>query len=254
MSLEGRVALVSGGAGHIGQAIATGLTELGAAVALLDRADEVNEIAAGLDRASGHVVDLSDERATRRALVDAAERHGRMDILINNAAFVGTSDLTGWAEPFEGQSTETWRKAIEVNLTAAFALCQEATPHLRASGSGAILNVASIYGALGPDWSFYEGTQMANPAAYAASKGGLIQLTRWLATTLAPEIRVNAICPGGVGRGQPESFVKRYEARTPLGRMANENDIAGAVVFLVSDTARYITGQVLMVDGGFSAW
>jgi len=82
----------------------------------------------------------------------------------------------------------------------------------------------------------------------------MIQMTRWLSTTLAPQIRVNAICPGGVARGQPESFVERYEARTPLGRMANEDDIAGAAAFLVTDAARYVTGQVLMVDGGFSAW
>lgn len=253
-SLEGRVALVTGGAGHIGRAMAAGLTEAGARVALLDRGEDVVEVAKRFDGATGHVADLADESVARAALDDAVSAHGRLDILINNAAFVGTSDLTGWAEPFEKQTTETWRRALEVNLTAAFALCQQAAPHLKASGHGVILNIASIYGVVGPDWSFYDGTAMANPAAYGASKGGLIQLTRWLATTLAPDIRVNALCPGGVARGQPESFVERYEARTPLGRMANEEDIAGPAVFLVSDAARYVTGQVLMADGGFSAW
>ena len=95
---------------------------------------------------------------------------------------------------------------------------------------------------------------MGNPAAYAASKGGVIQLTRWLSTTLAPEIRVNAISPGGVFRDQPDIFVKKYERRTPLQRMAYEDDFRGAVVFLASDMSKYITGQVLSVDGGWGVW
>lgn len=255
MSLQGRVALITGGAGHIGRSMGLALNDLGARVILLDRDESVHRVAASLNNAVGVIADLSNEHAMRAAVGTAIDGcGGRLDILINNAAFVGTSDLTGWAEPFEKQTTDTWRAALEVNLTAAFALCQQVTPALRASGHGTILNIASIYGALGPDWSFYEGTSMANPAAYAASKGGMIQMTRWLSTTLAPGIRVNAICPGGVARGQPESFVERYEARTPLGRMANEDDIAGAAAFMVSDAARYVTGQILMVDGGFSAW
>lgn len=254
MSLDGRVALLTGGAGHIGRAIGAALVELGARVVLLDRTDAVHEAVASGAGTDGLILDLADEAAARRAVRDVVTDHGRLDILINNAAFVGTSDLAGWAEPFSGQSTDAWRAALEVNLTAAFSLCQEAAPLLAKNGGGCILNIASIYGALGPDWSFYEGTSMANPAAYAASKGGLIQLTRWLATTLAPDVRVNALCPGGVARGQPESFVRRYEARTPMGRMANEEDIAGPAAFLVSDAARYVTGQVMMADGGFSAW
>lgn len=95
---------------------------------------------------------------------------------------------------------------------------------------------------------------MSNPAAYGASKGGVIQLTRWLATTLAPAVRVNAVSPGGILRGQPESFVRRYEQRTPLGRMGTEDDIVGAVLYLTGGWARYTTGQHLLVDGGWSAW
>ena len=95
---------------------------------------------------------------------------------------------------------------------------------------------------------------MANPAAYAASKGGLLQLTRWLATTLAPKIRVNAISPGGIARNQPSSFVERYEARTPLGRMATEDDFRGAIAYLASDMSTYVTGQNLRVDGGWCSW
>jgi len=95
---------------------------------------------------------------------------------------------------------------------------------------------------------------MGNPAAYAASKGGLIQLTRWLATTLAPAVRVNSVSPGGVARGQSEDFIKRYVSRTPLGRMATEEDLKGIVALLASDASAYITGQNIMVDGGWSAW
>ena len=123
-----------------------------------------------------------------------------------------------------------------------------------AAGRGAIINIGSIYGTVGPDFSLYEGTSMANPAAYGASKGGLAQLTRYLATALAPLVRVNTISPGGIARGQPASFVERYRSRTPLGRMGAEEDLKGAVAFLASDAAAYVTGQNLLVDGGWSAW
>ncbi|MDO8629190.1 MAG: SDR family oxidoreductase, partial [Phycisphaerales bacterium] len=121
-------------------------------------------------------------------------------------------------------------------------------------GRGSIINIASIYGSYGPDLRLYAGTAMGNPAAYAASKGGLIQLTRWLATVLAPHVRVNSISPGGVFRNQPEEFVQRYEARTPLGRMATDDDLRGAMLYLASDLSRYVTGQNLSVDGGWGVW
>ena len=127
-------------------------------------------------------------------------------------------------------------------------------PLLKKSRGGSIINIASIYGSYGPDYQLYEGTSMGNPAAYAASKGGLLQLTRWLATTLAPNVRVNAISPGGVFRNQPENFVKRYVARTPLRRMATEEDFCGAISYLSSDLSRYVTGQNLAVDGGWGVW
>ena len=120
--------------------------------------------------------------------------------------------------------------------------------------NGSIINVASIYGVLGPNYSLYEGTDMGNPAAYAVSKGGLIQLTRWLSTTLAPDIRVNTISPGGVFRNQADEFVHRYESRTPLGRMAREEDFIGVTAYLASDLSAYVTGQNLIVDGGWTAW
>ena len=173
---------------------------------------------------------------------------------MNVAALVGSTALPGWACAFEEQRADTWRRALEVNLTGPFVLTQAAAPLLAASGRGSIINLGSIYGIVAPDPALYTGTSMGSPAAYAASKGGLLQLTRWLATMLAPRIRVNAISPGGVWRSQPDAFRTRYEARTPLGRMAREEDLAGAVAFLASDLSAYVTGQNLVVDGGFTAW
>lgn len=259
-SLAGRRALVTGGAGHLGRVLADALAQLGAAVLLVDR-DETALAAEAQRLGALHEVEVTtrccdlEDDAARAALMQSLLADGRpLDILVNNAAFTGTANLTGWAEPFEAQTTDTFRRAMEVNLVAVFDLCRGCAPLLRASTHGSIINIGSIYGELGPDWSLYDGTAMANPAAYAASKGGVLQLTRWLATSMAPLVRVNAVSPGGIARGQPASFVARYEARTPLGRMATENDVAGAVTFLASDLSAYVTGQVLRVDGGWSAW
>lgn len=257
---EGRTVLLTGAAGHLGRTLAAAFAELGASLVLVDRdATALEACAAAVRAAHGTAVavqacDLEDEQA-RQALVATLVAQGApLHALVNNAAFVGTSDLDGWAVPFERQATGTWRRAIEVNLTAPFELARGLLPLLRATPGANIVNIGSIYGELGPDWSLYEGTPMANPAAYAASKGGLLQLTRWLATTCAPAVRVNAVSPGGIARGQPDVFVERYVARTPLRRMAREDDLAGAVTFLASDLAAYVTGQVLAVDGGWSAW
>jgi NAD(P)-dependent dehydrogenase (short-subunit alcohol dehydrogenase family) len=122
---------------------------------------------------------------------------------------------------------------------------------MKVSKNPSIINIASIYGSHAPDWKIYEGTDMSNPAAYAVSKAGLIQLTRWLATTVSPEIRVNAISPGGIVRNQPKKFIESYSEKTPLRRMATEEDMVGALIFLAADLSLYVTGQVLAVDGGW---
>lgn len=260
MSLSGRVALVTGGAGHIGGAICETLAELGATVAVLDvsqtatiRAAEKINNKFGIN-AMPLIVDLADQQAVQAVPLQVLDRFGRIDILVNNAAFVGTSNLNGWVTPFQDQLPETWRDAIDVNLTAPFVLTQACSDALAESGHGAIVNVASIYGLVAPDMSLYEDTQMGNPAAYGVSKGGLLQLTRWLATILAPNIRVNAITPGGVFRNQPDVFHDRYRRRTPLKRMATEEDFKGAIAYLVSDLSAYVTGHNLVVDGGWTIW
>jgi NAD(P)-dependent dehydrogenase (short-subunit alcohol dehydrogenase family) len=260
MSLKGRVAVITGGAGHIGATVADGLAELGASIALIDLNRERREAVAGdisakwKGEAVGYAADLEAAADILATVEDIRNRFRRVDIVVNCAALVGTTPLPGWVVPFEEQSAETWRRALEVNLTAPFILLQALSKDLRESGCGSIVNVSSIYGLVAPDWRLYEGTEIASPAAYAASKAGLIQLTRWLSTTLAPHVRANAIAPGGVFRNTAEPFLGRYNARTPLGRMATEEDIKGAVAFLASDLSAYVTGQCLAVDGGWTAW
>lgn len=258
-SMRGRTVLLTGGNGYLGRTMAQALAEKGADLAIVDLrlAPERfwSDIAArhGV-RIQEYIVDMADEQALR-ALPETVEKtFGRLDVVVNNAAFVGTSSLKGWAVPFAQQRSDTWRAALEVNLTAVFNLVQAAVPALERSGHGAVVNIASIYGVVGPNCDLYEGTNMGNPAAYAASKGGVVQLTRWLSTVLAPRIRVNAITPGGIFRGQPKAFLDKYEGRTPLGRMAREDDFIGAIVYFASDLSRYVTGQNLLVDGGFSVW
>ena len=138
-------------------------------------------------------------------------------------------------------------------MTSAFHLSRDLAPLLRKSGNGSIINIGSIYGVAAPDYSLYKGTNLGNPAAYAASKGGLIQLTKWLSTSLAKEIRVNSISPGGIFRNQPEEFVTKYENKTPLKRMASEEDMKGIIAYLSSDLSAYVTGQNILVDGGWTA-
>ncbi len=259
-NLKGRTVLITGGAGHLGQTFGHVLAEMGAGVALADRNKESAEKAAreistqyGVP-SIGIGFDLACEKELRELPQQVADYFGGLDILINNAGFVGTDKLTGWCVPFEEQSAETWRAATEVNMTAPFFLTQAATPWLRAHKRGSVINITSIYAFLGPDMRLYDGTSMGNPAAYAASKGGLIQSTRWLSTVLAPEIRVNCVSPGGIWRNQPDSFVQAYEARTPMRRMGTEEDMKGVIAFLASDLSLYVTGQHIAVDGGWSAW
>jgi NAD(P)-dependent dehydrogenase (short-subunit alcohol dehydrogenase family) len=252
LDLSGRVALVTGGAGHLGSAIAEALAEQGAALVLLDRPGAHSVFFIASKKLALLPVDLEtvgDDWSKVPEFVK--ERFGRLDILVNCAALL---DAPGLDVPFPEQSLDTWWRSLEVNLAAAFALTQACCPMLKASGHGSVINIASIYGMVGPDLSLYGDTGMGCGAAYAASKAGLLGLTRHLATVLAPSVRVNAITPGGVARGQDAGFVERYCARTPLGRMATEEDVKGAAAFLASDASGYVTGQNLVVDGGWTAW
>jgi NAD(P)-dependent dehydrogenase (short-subunit alcohol dehydrogenase family) len=260
IDLDGRVALVTGGGGHIGAELGNALAELGASVVVLDVASESCEkIAKELHACYGiHsmplVVDLTEEEQIRAVPNVIAKEFGRLDILVNCAALTGGPDLEGWTVPFEQQSSASWRLGLEVNLTAAFILVQSCSELLQVSGRGSVINISSIHGIVAPDLTLYEGTPMGSAAAYGVSKAGLLQMTRWLAAMLAPRVRANAITPVGVWRNQPDDFHKRYTGRVPLGRMAREEDFKGALAYLASDLSSYVTGQNLVVDGGWTVW
>lgn len=258
--LGGRTAIITGATGHIGRLTARTFAELDCDLILTDRRhDLLADVAEGIEEEFEVNVEVIDSDLEsdkdREKLIDKIQGRGRsLDILINNAAFVGDDNLHGWTGSLEEQTIETWRRALEVNLTAVFHISKELSPLLSVSGKGSIVNVSSIYGLVGPDLSLYEGTSMGSPAGYAASKGGLIQLTRWLSTVLAPNVRVNCISPGGIERSQPTVFKDRYIQKTPLRRLGTEKDVIGSIVFLSGDLSEYVTGQNIVIDGGWTAW
>lgn len=236
------------------------LSELGADIVIVDLDPAAcNELSATLPASSevptltlpGDIADVEFWKEAPSLIDDAV---GRLDIVIHCAAFVGTTHMEGWAVPFAEQTTDAWKVAMDVNLSSFFTMVRELQPLLEVSGRGSVVSVSSIYGMVGPDMRLYEGLDMANPAAYAASKGGLIQLGRYLATVLAPRIRVNTVSPGGLRRNQPGAFQQRYADRTPLQRMGTEEDLIGAIGFLAGDLSSYVTGANLPVDGGWTAW
>lgn len=257
-SLIGRVALLTGGGGHIAFAMSEALIESGCSVILVDISHERLENSKKLleekfnTKVVTYVMDLEIQAEVEKLGAFVKANYSRLDILINNAAFVGDAKLEGWCVPFEEQKVETWRRALEVNLNSAFHLSQLMTPLLRESGHGSIINVSSIYGVVAPDMSIYEGTVMGNPAAYAVSKAGLVQLTKWMSSVIGPDVRVNAMTPGGVFRNHQDPFLSAYTKKTLLKRMATEEDFKGVTLFLASDLSNYVTGQNIMVDGGWT--
>ncbi len=249
--MSGRVALVTAGTGSgCGRQIVEGLAEAGAKVVLTSRCLERAAAAASSFRAAGldvegEVLLPGDPDSTRRLVASVTRRHRRLDILVNNA---GVNLL----KPLEAVAPAEWESILRINLTAAMLLSREAAPVMREAGSGVILNVASIYGVVAADPSLYGTSGLDSPLVYGVSKAGLIQMTRYLAVRWAPEIRVNCISPGGLGAAQQADFVDRYTARTPLRRMGGPDDLKGAAVFLTSDASAWVTGQNLLVDGGWT--
>jgi NAD(P)-dependent dehydrogenase (short-subunit alcohol dehydrogenase family) len=256
--MNGKKVLITGGAGHIGRALAGAFLRAGASVVLVDRDFEsLESIKVQLEKETGSqpetiAVDLVEDSAAEMVR-EALKDWECLDVLIHAAAFVGTTNLEGWVVPFEEQTVATWEVAMKVNLTSVFVMTQALYQQLLKSKSPSVVNISSIYGIIAPDYDLYEGIQgMGNPAAYAASKGGLNQLTRWMSSTLAPNVRVNALNLGGIFRGQDPRFVERYCKKVPLGRMGTEEDIVGPVMFLAGDDSQYVTGQTLSVDGGYT--
>ena len=251
--LDGKIALVSGGAGIVGQPIVRALAEAGATVLCASRnGGKCQEVAARLVeegyRAEGLACDFADESALRALRDHILERYGRLDVLFNNAVARAGGDL-------RHATAEEWELSMKLNSTGLFLSCQILSEPMQAQRSGSIINVSSIYGVVGPTFSIYEGTPLTNPVNYAFSKGGMVNLTRYLASYLAPyNVRVNCLAPGGFeSEGQGDVFRANYARRAPLGRMATAEDIQGPAVFLASDASRYITGANIPVDGGWTA-
>ncbi len=195
-------------------------------------------------------LDITDSDSIKSAIQRIIDHYGRIDGLVNNA-YPRTSD---WGNRFEDVSLESWRQNVDYQMNSVFEISQLVLETMKAQGTrGAIVNIASIYGVQGNDFTVYDGTDLTSPAAYAAIKGGIINFTRYLAAYYGPhQIRVNCVSPGGIFNHQPTPFVKNYEHKVPLKRMGKPEDIAPAVSFLLSDAAAYITGHNLMVDGGWS--
>jgi NAD(P)-dependent dehydrogenase (short-subunit alcohol dehydrogenase family) len=259
--LSGKVAIVTGGAGTLGKHFCIGLANAGANVVVVDRHQEAAaEIAAGLKGDPlAYAADITDESALS-ALVDRVHtQYGRIDILHNNAA-TKPQNLARFFDPVETFDMAIWHEVMRVNLDAMFMVAKHVGGYMAEKGGGSIIQTASIYGIMAPDQRIYEGSEymggaINTPAVYSASKAGVVGLTKYLASYWgAKRVRVNTLTPGGVESGQNERFIEQYSARVPLGRMAQAEEMVGALVFLASDAASYITGHNLVVDGGLSAW
>jgi NAD(P)-dependent dehydrogenase (short-subunit alcohol dehydrogenase family) len=257
VDLTNRTALITGATGHLGKVFSDTLAELGADLILVDLSEsKLEKLSLELQKKWGIVVqyfvcDLEIQDKRTKLINKLINSKKSLNILVNNAAFTGALELQGWNVSFESQLIDTWRRAIEVNLTSVFDLSQGLLPILRGAQGANIVNISSIYGLYAPNWHLYKNTNLGNPAAYAASKSGIIGFSRWLATTISPTVRVNVIAPGGIKRNQPEEFIKKYVELTPLLRMGVEEDFKGVLAFLTSDLSQYVTGQVITVDGGW---
>lgn len=244
-NLEGKVVLISGGFGLLGSSFVKAFQEQGARVVVFDLKEK---------KTSAHryyECDLTKGESIQQAVRRVIQDEERIDVLVNSAY----PHKKNWGKVFEEVNRDDWCENVDAHLGGYFQLTQEVAREMKRKKRGSIIQIGSIYGMVGPDFSIYEGTSMTMPAEYAAIKGGLVTLTRYLATYLARyNIRVNMVSPGGIYSGQPESFVKNYQKRVPLGRMATPEDICGAVLFLASDASQYVTGQNIAVDGGWTAW
>lgn len=250
--LTGKVAIVTGGTGLYGTPFVAALAEAGAHVVVTSRsAAKAEKAAAGLREqgwsAIGEALDLADESSVNALHAAVTDAHGRIDVLVNNAVHRiggGLSDTTA----------DDWDATSAVNSRGLFLLTKAVAATMTAQGSGSVINIGSIYGLVGPDFPIYEGTGVSSPLFYAYDKAGMIGFTRYLASALGRSgVRVNCLCPGGLYSGQEQAFVDAYSARVPLGRMATESDVTGALVFLASDASAYVTGVELPVDGGWTA-
>jgi NAD(P)-dependent dehydrogenase (short-subunit alcohol dehydrogenase family) len=254
--LTGKTVFITGGAGYLGNAYCEALAELGADIVIADFKPEQGEVLAQRlvkeykIKASVVECNITDPLSIRVALAKTHEKHGRVDVLINNA-------YSGNKNRFETITYEEWRANIDCGLNGVFYTVKEAFELLKES-KGVVLNTASMYGVVAPDYKMYEGNPHAVPASYNAAKGGVVQLTRYLASFLSPHgIRVNAVSPGAFPHAwqvADQEFHKRLSAKAPLNRVGVPDDMKGIVALLCSDAGKFMTGQNVMVDGGWTTW
>jgi NAD(P)-dependent dehydrogenase (short-subunit alcohol dehydrogenase family) len=265
-NLNDRVAVVTGGAGLLGTEFCRTLAQAGARVAVADlnqsAADGVAQslTAEGL-MALGVGVDVTRPESIRQMVEKLVQLWGRIDILVNSAALDPKFDPQHQgkhANAFEDYPLEAWNQALSVNLTGMFLCTQAVVQPMLTQGKGAIVNICSTYGLVGPDQRIYQRPgqpQQYKPVYYSVTKSGVLGFTRYLATYYAGKgIRVNALTPGGVYNNHDEIFERNYAARTVIGRMADRDEMNGALLYLASDASSYMTGSNLVVDGGWTAW
>jgi NAD(P)-dependent dehydrogenase (short-subunit alcohol dehydrogenase family) len=265
-NLNGRVAIVTGGAGLLGVQHAKAVHFGGGIPVLADlnlqRAQDAATQAG--ERSVAMYLDVTSEESISVCLTEVLRRFGQINILINNAArnaMVEASSTSTSFSRFEEQDVETWMLDIAVGLTGPMLCSKIIGTHMAASGGGVILNIGSEYALVAPDQRVYEQTglppdrQPKKPVSYSVVKHGIIGLTKYLATYWADKgVRVNCLCPGAISNNQPEEFVRRINNLIPIGRMARPDEMQGAVIFLCSDASRFMTGAVVTVDGGRTAW
>lgn len=265
-SLKGKSAVVTGGIGILGKRFCRGLAEFGANIAVVDLDGEAcRQFARELEevypvKAIGIGCDVSSAQSVSGMVASVLDIFGEINILLNNAASK-SADLDAFFASFEEYSLEAWRGIMNVNIDGMFLVAQAVGKQMvKQNKGGSIIQTASIYGVLAPDQriyegSFYLGRKINTPAVYSVSKAAVVGLTKYLSAYWGDAgIRVNTLTPGGVESGQNDEFKLRYSARVPLGRMADGDDMVGAVLYLASDASRYVTGQNVMVDGGLSVW
>ncbi|WP_230680066.1 SDR family NAD(P)-dependent oxidoreductase [Pontibacter sp. 172403-2] len=254
-SLQDKVALVSGGYGYLGSAISVALAQAGAETYVLGRSEAKFREAFGQDKLPNlyfQQADISSTESIAEAFKYIHARHNRLDVLVNNAYYSAGQDP-------EQLTDEQWALGIDGNLNSVYRCIREAIPYMKQQESGKIINVSSMYGMVSPDFSIYdESPASLNPPHYGAAKAGVLQLTRYFACYLGKYgIHVNTVTPGPFPNEevqQDEGFIERLKKKTALNRIGSPADLKGAFVYLASDASAYMTGQNLVLDGGWTAW
>ncbi len=265
--MGGQVAVVTGGAGMLGKQFCHTLAQAGAGVVVADlNRSAAITVAESLEKdgyqAIGTGVDVTDPVSVEDMVATAINKFGRLDVLICSAAMDPKFDTEHQDAQsrnlFETFPLDAWRQALDVNLTGMFLCAQAAVQPMIAQNHGVIINICSTYGLVGPDQRIYERPgqpRKVKPVFYSVTKAGVLGLTHYLATYYAGKnIRANALTPGGVFNNHDETFVQNYSYRTVMGRMADIDEMNGAILFLSSDASTYMTGANLVVDGGWTAW